>query len=283
MLDGVTHNNPFEGSNLPYPFPDAMQEFKVETSTLTAQNGMHSGAAVNGITKSGTNEFHGNLFEFVRNGKFNARNFFALKRDSLKRNQFGGTIGGPIRENRVFFFAGYQGTTTRTDPVETPAYVPTAAMLAGDLTDYTSPACNGGRQIALRAPFVNNRIDPALFSRAAVNLSGRLPKPIDQCGKVVYGQRQAPNEWQAVSRIDYQRNANHSFFGRYIATAYFRNAPLHYTDNVLVSVGTGWDSLAQSITLGHTWLIGPSMVNALLCAVYLTSLILSIVMFLDAV
>ena len=262
MLDGVTHNNPFEGTNLPYPFPDAMQEFKVETSTLTAQNGMHSGAAVNGITKSGTNEFHGDLFEFVRNGKFNARNFFALKRDSLKRNQFGGTIGGPIRKNKVFFFGGYQGTTTRTDPAESQAFVPTAAMLAGDFTAYTSPACNGGRQIVLRAPFVNNRVDPALLSRVALNLSGRLPKPIDQCGKVIFGQRQAPNEAQYVGRIDYQQSASHSFFGRYIATAYKRTPPLSYTDNALVSTGTGWDSLAQSMTLGHTWLIGPSMVNA---------------------
>ena len=61
------------------------------------------------VTKSGTNEFHGDLFEFVRNGMFNARNAFATKRDTIKRNQFGGTIGGPIMRNKLFFFAGYQG------------------------------------------------------------------------------------------------------------------------------------------------------------------------------
>ena len=116
--------------------------------------------------KIGTNDFHGNLFEFVRNGIFNARNAFATKRDTIKRNQFGGTIGGPILKNKLFFFGGYQGTTIRQDPPDQLSFVPTAAMLAGDLTAFASPACNAGRQITLRAPFVNNRIDPALFSTA---------------------------------------------------------------------------------------------------------------------
>src|ERR1041385_463252 len=159
MLDGVTHMNLFDNLNLPYPFPDAMQEFKVETNGLNAQNGMHSGANVNAVTKSGTNEIHGDLFEFVRNGDFNARNFFALQRDSLKRNQFGGTVGGPIQKNKMFLFAGFQETLTRTDPVQSIAYVPTAELLAGDFTVFTSPACNGGRQVTLKAPFVNNKLD----------------------------------------------------------------------------------------------------------------------------
>lgn len=82
--------------NLPLPFPDALQEFKVETSAVPAQYGQHSGGAVNAVTKSGTNEYHGDLFEFVRNKVFNARNAFATQRDGLKRNQFGGVLGGPI-------------------------------------------------------------------------------------------------------------------------------------------------------------------------------------------
>src|SRR5207249_7565972 len=102
LLDGGTHNDPFNNLNLPLPFPDAMQEFKVETSALPAQYGHHSAAAVNAVTKSGTNDLHGNVFEFVRNYLFNARNSFAPERDSLKRNQFGGTIGGPIAKNKLF-------------------------------------------------------------------------------------------------------------------------------------------------------------------------------------
>src|SRR6516162_10158694 len=96
IMDGGTHNDPFNSLNLPTPFPDALQEFKVETSALPAQYGYHSAGAVNAVTKSGTNEYHGDAFEFVRNGDFNARSFFATSRDTLKQNQWGGTIGGPI-------------------------------------------------------------------------------------------------------------------------------------------------------------------------------------------
>src|SRR4029077_19888394 len=81
MLDGGNHNDEYNNLNLPLPFPDALQEFKVETSALPAQYGFHSAGAVNAVTKSGTNEFHGDLFEFVRNGAFNARNAFAVARD----------------------------------------------------------------------------------------------------------------------------------------------------------------------------------------------------------
>src|SRR5207237_6057213 len=183
-LDGANHNNQFSGSYLSMPFPDAMQEFKVETSATSAQNGVKSSGTVSLVTKSGTNEFHGDLFEFVRNGIFNARNAFASTRDTLKRNQFGGTIGGPVVKNKLFFFGGYQGTRTRQDPPETYAYVPTAAMLAGDFRDFASPACNSGRQINLAGPFVNNRVEPALFSPPAVKFASFLTKTSDPCGKV---------------------------------------------------------------------------------------------------
>ena len=174
VLDGSMHNSPADAGGLPLPFPDALQEFQVATSGLSAQSGVHSGASVNAVTKSGTNTLRGNVFEFLRDQRFNATNRFAAigpdgkrKNDGLKRNQFGGTIGGPIVRDKMFFFAGYQGTAVSQSPADNLAYVPTAAMLAGDFTAFTSPACNG-RQIALRAPFVNNRIDPALFSPAAV-------------------------------------------------------------------------------------------------------------------
>src|SRR5256712_3687185 len=104
LLDGGTYNDPFNNLSLPMPFPDALQEFKVETSAVSAQYGQHSAGAVSAVTKAGTNDFHGDLFEFVRNGSLNARNAFALTRDSLKRNQFGGVFGGPLKKNKLFFF-----------------------------------------------------------------------------------------------------------------------------------------------------------------------------------
>src|SRR5207247_10199570 len=125
-----------------------------------AQVRLTSAGCVGMVTKSGTDQFHGDLCDCVRNGKFNARNAFATQRDSIKRNQFGGTLGGPILENKLFFFAAFQGTTLRQDAADNTGFVPTAAMRAGDFTAITSPACNAGRQITLRAPFVNNRLSP---------------------------------------------------------------------------------------------------------------------------
>src|SRR5438094_2042327 len=170
VMDGGTHNDPINNLGLPLPFPDALQEFKVETSALPAQYGQHGSGAVNVVTKSGTNELHGNAFEFVRNGVFNARDFFAPVRDSLKRNQFGGTLGGPIVRNKLFFFGGGQFTIQRSAPVTGTNYIPTPAMLAGDFTKITSPGCNGGRQINLKTPFVNNQIPRAQLSQPALKL-----------------------------------------------------------------------------------------------------------------
>ena len=95
-LDGGTHNDPVNSAGLPLPFPDALQEFKVETSALQAQYGQHAGGAVNVVTRSGGNAFHGDAFEFLRNRDLNARDTFATTRDTLRRHQFGGTFGGPI-------------------------------------------------------------------------------------------------------------------------------------------------------------------------------------------
>jgi len=262
-LDGAPHINPFDGTSMPLPFPDALQEFKVSTSTQDASNGMHSGASVNGVTKSGTNAIHGDLFEFVRNQKFNARDFFALRNDGLKRNQFGGTIGGPIKKDKVFFFTGYQGTTIRQDPVETTTFVPTAQMLAGDFTTFASPACQNGRQIALRAPFVNNTINPALLSPAAVKIAARLPKPFDACGRFVTGNILHENDHQIPVRIDYQLSDKQSIFGRYMLTKQIIALPYDLNpSNVLTAGGVGSDDQSHSLTIGDTYLFGPNIVNS---------------------
>ena len=261
-LDGAMHNNPYDGTQMPLPFPDALQEFKVEASGQSTNGGFKSGGAVNAVTKAGTNDLHGDAFEFVRNYAFNARNFFAKQRDSLKRNQFGGTVGGPIVKNKVFFFGGYQGTITRSNPGDTTGFVPTPAILAGDWTAFTSPACNGGRQIALRAPFVNNRINPGTYDKAAVNIANRFPAAQDECGKLTYGAVNNPNELQAVGKVDYQYSANHSIFGRYLATTFRVPNPYALSHNLLTTTGNGWDNLAQGYAIGDTYLFGPTTVNA---------------------
>ena len=270
LLDGAMHNNPQDNANLPMPFPDALQEFSVATSGLSAQHGMHSGASVNAVTKSGTNNVHGNAFEFLRDRRFNATDPFAAvgadgkrKDDGLQRNQFGGTLGGPLMRDRLFFFGAYQGTTIRQTPSSNFANVPTPAMLAGDFTTFAGPACNGGRQITLRAPFVNNRIDPALFSPAAVNLARRLPQTTDPCGEVSYSASEDSDESQLVGRIDYQWTTNHSLFGRYMATFFEKPAPFSVSENLLTTGTPGLDNLAQSLALGDTTVFGSNMVNSL--------------------
>jgi hypothetical protein len=270
LLDGAMHNDVQNAGGLPLPFPDALQEFRVATSGVSAQNGMHSGASVNAVTRSGTNAFHGNAFEFLRDRRFNATSPFAAvgadgkrKDDGLRRNQYGGTLGGPIVRDRLFFFGGYQGTATRIAPSDNLAYVPTAAMLAGDFTAFASPACNSGRAVALRPPFVNNQVNPALFSPAALNLARRLPASESPCGDIRFTQGNDRDEAQLVGRVDYQWNSNHSVFGRYMATFDKQPVPLSKSDNVLVTALPGVDNLAQSLTLGDTVVFGPATVNSL--------------------
>src|SRR3989442_3247435 len=172
-LDGGNRMNFLVGTTMAMPFPDATQEFKVESTGLSAQRGNSAAVAV--VTKSGTNELHGDLFEFIRNDLFNAASYFAAidpatgnkVKSTLKRNQYGGTVGGPIAKSKVFFFAGYQGTKLRQDAVNGQAFLATAAMLASDSTTFASAGCNAGVPRTLRAPFANNRIDPAQYSKVA--------------------------------------------------------------------------------------------------------------------
>ena len=191
LLDGAMHNNVYDNFNLPLPFPDALQEFRVETSSQNAQSGLHGGGTVSVVTKSGTNLLHGDVFEFARHHRFNATSPFAGidratgKRlsDGLVRNQFGGTLGGPIVRDRLFFFGAYQGTRATQTPADIVTFVPTAAMLAGDFTQVASAACVARGNITLASPFVGNRIDPVAVQpgggarRATVAVDVRSVRP----------------------------------------------------------------------------------------------------------
>ena len=264
LLDGGTLNDPYNNLNLPLPFPDALQEFKVETSALTAQYGHHGSAAVNAVTRSGTNDFHGDAFEFLRNGDLNARNAFALTRDSLKRNQFGGTVGGPILKNKLFFFVGEQSTTKRSAPTTNIAFIPTAQMEAGDFTAVTAASCNTtGRPITLSAAagFVDNKIAPSLLSAPALKLASLLPVTSDPCGRIQYGGVQNTNEYIGDARVDYQLNAKQTLFARYQLA--WLDQPSDYDGvNALSLTQATLAARVHSAILGHTYLIGPDMVSS---------------------
>jgi Carboxypeptidase regulatory-like domain len=263
IMDGGTHNDPFNNLNLPTPFPDAIQEFKVETSSLPARYGHHAASAVNVVTRSGTNTFRGSAFDFVRNYRFNARNFFAPQRDSLKRNQFGGTLGGPVMKDKVFFFAGYQGRIEKSNPAETVSFVPTQAMLNGDFTGITAASCSG-RQIILSpaAGFVDNRIDPSKFNASAMKFLQKVPVSTDPCGRLQYGIPNNNTEHQTLARTDYSISSSQSLFGRYLYAVY--DNPATYDGvNVLTLSRTGQNNKAHSFVLGHNWILSPGMINAL--------------------
>ena len=261
VLDGGTHNDPYLNANLPLPFPDALQEFKVETSSVPAQYGQHSAGAVEAVTKSGTNEFHGDAFEFLRNGDLDARNTFAATVDQLKRNQFGGVVGGPVKKNKLFFFFGDQFTRTRSTPTTVIDTIPSQQALAGDWTAIDSPACNGGRQINLKAPFINNTISPSLYSPVALNLMKRLPAVTNPCGQDVFGRLNNSNEQYVVARIDYQQSTRNAIFGRYTG-AYLNQIGDYNGTDPLSASQPNYAHRAHSLVLGDTYLIGSNMVSS---------------------
>jgi Carboxypeptidase regulatory-like domain len=261
FLDGATHIDSRTNVGLPLPFPDALQEFKVETSTLPANYGSHPGGAVNAVTKSGTNAVHGDAFWFVRNGAMNARNFFAPVRDSLKRNQYGGVVGGPIVKDKLFFFEGYQGTTQRTAPATNIAFVPTADVLAGNFQTILSPPCQA-KQVNLPSSIANNNVLlPGLINPVALKVASLLPVSTDPCGKITYGIPSNSDEYQSVTKIDWQRTSKDQIFARYFITDYTLQS--YYDKKNLLTAGTpGLQDRVQSVTLGDTYLVNANTVNS---------------------
>lgn len=267
LMDGGDNNDPWSNVNLPFPFPDALQEFSVENSSLPARYGLHPGGVVNVVTRSGTNAFHGDAFEFLRNGDFNARNFFATTQDTLRRNQFGGTIGGPVLKNKLFFFYGYQGTQTRTTPPNTISFVPTQAVLNGDFSTLESATCqSSGKARTITdpttgTPFVNGQVNPARFNPVAVALLKSIPISTNPCGQVTYGIPNPQTENQNIGRFDYNINSKHQLFGRYFVTKYNAPAPT-LTDNFLLSTQPALIDRSESAVVGDTYSLTASAVNS---------------------
>ena len=263
--DGETHNDAYNSLNLPIPFPDALQEFKVESSALAAQYGQHASANVNVATKSGTNELHGDAFEFLRNSDLNSRDFFAPTRDTLKRNQFGGTVGGHIRKDKLFFFVGYQSTILHTTPTSNSGYIPTPAMLSGDFTAFASPACNSGKQFTLNPAdgFVNNTISPSMFAVPALKIAAILPSATaNSCGKVFFGIPGGQVENMGVAKMDWQKSDKHSLYIRPFSTNL--DTPSTYDGtNALTSYAYHMNFRVYSVAIGDTYLINSSMVNSI--------------------
>jgi hypothetical protein len=280
LLDGGDNNDAFSNVNLPIPFPDAISEFNVLTSSLPAQYGLHPGGVVNIVTKSGTNSLHGDMFDFLRNGDLNARpkgvgcatctlNSQPV-RDSLKRNQFGGTVGDRIIKDKLFFFAGYQGTRQRSDPAGTTAYDPTAATLAGDFSVVDAAKSAGGCLSAARTlkspsgtPYPNNQIPVSTFDPAGMKLASTyFPVSTNPCGNYIYGDPANNPDDQIIGRIDYNISSKNIFFGRYYIYDY--NAEVIFANNNALTTlaAPGNQDRTQTLTLGETFTLSPTLVNS---------------------
>jgi hypothetical protein len=228
LLDGVDYNDMYINANLPFPSPDALQEFNVQTDNMSAAYGNATGGVANVVTKSGTDKIHGDVFEYLRNYAMDAKNYFADSPDPLKQNQFGGTIGGPIWRDKLFYFGSYQGTRQNTSNNGQNAQVPTQAERNGDFsalgTALTNPNPNSPYEFNS-----NNMINPAAFDPTALYLLNHIPLPNDpQMGPNFLTFNGAPsiqNTDEYLVKIDYNVGKHH------ISGHYFQ---LQYTVPIII-------------------------------------------------
>ncbi|HEU4891988.1 MAG TPA: TonB-dependent receptor [Vicinamibacterales bacterium] len=254
QLDGAGHNDTYLNVNVPFPNPDAVQEFNLQASNFTAEYGNAAGGIVNIVTRSGTNQIRGSAFEFLRDGALNARNFFAPQKDTLKRNQFGGSAGGPILRDRMFYFGTYQGTRIRSEAAGRVAFVPTAAERAGDFSALSTQLVDP----VTRQPFPNNQIPAARISPVAKYFLDWIPQP-NRAGRELnfVGTEQIETENQFMAKVEYNRQ-RHQISGRYFFTDYDRPAVIP-EDNILAASSAGNAVRVQNVSVNHTYSIRPTL------------------------
>lgn len=259
LLDGASNTDDYTGLADPFPNADAIQEFTVITNNYSAKYGYAPGSVVLIETKSGTNSFHGAVWDFLRNQGFNAANWFTRQVNPLHQNQFGADLGGPILTNRLFFFGNYQGTRASSSSTSNLEYTYTAGMLNGDFS---------GVPVALNAPFstvngVPNQINPALFNPTAVQiLKLIMPESPNPNGQLYYSSGMQVTDYnEGTGRIDYTISPSQRLFAR---------AYVNYYDEpgsgIQGNISTFTDSNPQedyNLSLGHTWVVTPRLVNIL--------------------
>ena len=253
-LDGSSHTDNLNNLNAGFPNPDALKQFTVETNNFDAQYGGAGGAVVNIVTRSGTNDIHGSAFDYLRNGDLNARNFFAPQQDAIKRNQFGATVGGPIKRDKLFFFGSWQRTILRNITYGNTAFVPTAAERTGDFTG--QKAIHDAKGVA----YPGNMIPADQLSPIALAMMAHIPTSPDPTGKLLYALPSSNDGQQFLAKVDYNAGAHQ------INASVFR---IHYTDpgwnggGTLLNYKIGQDQTTHSFKAGDTWSITPHLVNSL--------------------
>lgn len=292
LLDGGNNVDELTNVNAPFPMPDAVQEFSIQTSNYDAQFGQSAGAVVNIVTRAGTSQFHGNAFEFLRNGYFNARPYFATHADNLHRHQFGGTIGGPViiphlskGESTQFFF-GYQHTIANqisTASSTVPTLAEEGRTPSGGLAAYAdlgnlckagfnaSGTCLAANQ-QVRNPFTNviypyNRIPSSAFDPASVNYQSHFPTATSDAGPGLIGSLvnysrpvlQSFNEY--TGRVDHNFGSRDHLVGRYFYDWYTQAGV--FDPNNLLSYASYFNTRYQNALLSETHAFTDHLLNSL--------------------
>ena len=256
LLDGMDVSEQHQGGTFIQTSIDALQEFSVQQSPYSAEFN-RGGAFFNATTKAGTNRFHGGLFEFFRNEKLDARNYFSLNRAILKRNQFGGSLGGPILipkiyngHDRTFFFFNYEGQRLRTGlPVN--IIVPSDAQRAGNFGSKTI------RDPRTNLPFANNTIPRDRLSAPALAIQEYIPHQNTATGTFSATPSQAIDWDQYTVRIDHQITPSNRLFARWV---YVNNREVDPNNSPALGLAN-LTSIGQDIAAGLITNIGSTMVN----------------------
>jgi hypothetical protein len=271
LLDGIDNNSlsqdlTNEASFVYGPSPDAIAEFRVQTNSMSAEFGRSGGAVMNVNIKSGTNDYHATLFEFVRNSALDARNFFAGSgKPPFRLNQFGGAGGGPILRNRTFFFADYQGTRQRTGQTFLATVAPTA-WRTGDFSGF-HPVLDP----ATRQPFPNNRVPASLFDPVAQKLIAMMPAPTVPGSASPSGVANnyltnpvEPNRTdQGDIRIDHKISDSDSIFGRFSMSNQELSPPAPIPPPLAgAAFSSGdWTNNTRGAVLSETHIFSPRVIN----------------------
>lgn len=251
LLDGVPIKEvQHQGPGLS-PSIDAIQEFRVQTSNYDAQFGSEAGGQINLVTKSGTNNFHGSAYEFVRNDKFDARNFFAPDRAELRQNQFGGTMGGPIKKNNTFFFGGYEGTRIRKGFTQLDL-VPNAAERTGDFSDLLAQGIQVKNPYT-GTPFIGNQIPQGMLSPVATQVLERFV-PLPNFSNPVFNWiSNEPNKVgvdQYLGRIDRRFSQSDVLYGRFILDDVRNTSPKLFPTDLFKQASRGQN---MALSYSHTF------------------------------
>ena len=253
LLDGGDNNDPQLNTAALIPNPDALEEFSVQTNNFSAEYGRNSGAIINAVTKSGTNEFHGSLYEFVRNDIMDARSFFAIQKGKLRRNQFGGSFGGPIIKNRTFFFGSYEGLRERVAATFSGLVVPTAAERSGNFTGRNILDPNNANQ-----PFPGGIVPASRFDPASVNFLDKLqvPLPNSAGNRFIFNSPRESDANQVIGRADHLIGARQRVSARVFQSSSFEantaGLPILRAQNSF----DNWNVQGQ-----HTWTLSSSLLG----------------------